>query len=137
MVEAVAEGKISPLTPSSKCCHAGSKGCSGLRDVVQAQQHAQHATVGILEYLFKTSVPRPSIYPLLDPKYPSFGTIYPYLRVLGGSWYEGFVPGDCSTNCRGWPAASGLRWPWQLLREPVAIALIGSCCFPVLQDHVL
>ena len=30
--------------------------------------------------------PRPSIYPLIDPKYPLFGTIYPYLRVQGGSW---------------------------------------------------
>ena len=32
------------------------------------------------------SIPRPSIYPLLKPKYPLFGTIYPYLRVQGGSW---------------------------------------------------
>ena len=29
--------------------------------------------------------------PYLDPpytKYPLFGTIYPYLRVQGGSWYS-------------------------------------------------
>ena len=32
------------------------------------------------------SIPRPSIYPLLDPKYLLLGTIYPYLRVQGGSW---------------------------------------------------
>ena len=32
------------------------------------------------------TLPRPSIYPLLDPKCPLFGTIYPYLRVQGGSW---------------------------------------------------
>ena len=32
------------------------------------------------------SFPRPSISPLLDPKCPLFGTIYPYLRVQGGSW---------------------------------------------------
>ena len=32
------------------------------------------------------SPPRPSIYLLLDPKCPLFGTIYPYLRVQGGSW---------------------------------------------------
>ena len=31
-------------------------------------------------------IPRPSIYPLLDPKYPFFGAIYPYLRAQGGSW---------------------------------------------------
>ena len=31
-------------------------------------------------------IPRPSFYPLLDPKCPLFGTIYPYLRVQGGSW---------------------------------------------------
>ena len=31
-------------------------------------------------------VPRPSIYPLLDPKCPLFGAIYPYLRAQGGSW---------------------------------------------------
>ena len=30
--------------------------------------------------------PRPSIYPLLDPKCPVFGTIYLYLRVQAGSW---------------------------------------------------
>ena len=35
-------------------------------------------------------LPRPSIYPLLDPKYPLFRTIYPYLRVQGGSW-QGLV----------------------------------------------
>ena len=34
----------------------------------------------------KHNIPRPSIYPLLDPKYPLFGTRYPYLRVQGGSW---------------------------------------------------
>ena len=33
-------------------------------------------------------VPRPSIYPLLDPKYPFLGTIYPDLRFQGGSWYS-------------------------------------------------
>ena len=33
-------------------------------------------------------VPRPSIYPLLEPKCPLFGTIYPYLRVQGGSWFR-------------------------------------------------
>ena len=33
----------------------------------------------------KMSPPRPSFYPLLDPKYPLSGTIYPYLRVQGGS----------------------------------------------------
>ena len=33
-----------------------------------------------------TPVPRPSIYPLLDLKYPKFGTTYPCLRVLGWSW---------------------------------------------------
>ena len=30
--------------------------------------------------------PRPSIYPLLNPKCPLFGTIYPCVRVQGGSW---------------------------------------------------
>ena len=33
-------------------------------------------------------IPRPSIYPLSDPECPLFGTIYPYLRVQGGSWYS-------------------------------------------------
>ena len=32
-------------------------------------------------------VPRPSSYPLLGPKYLLLGTIYPQLRVQGGSWY--------------------------------------------------
>ena len=32
------------------------------------------------------SIPSPSIYPYLDPKYPLFGTIDPCLRVQGGSW---------------------------------------------------
>ena len=31
-------------------------------------------------------VPRPSSYPLLGPKYLLLGTIYPQLRVQGGSW---------------------------------------------------
>ena len=30
--------------------------------------------------------PRPSSYPLLGPKYPLSGTIYPQFRVQGGSW---------------------------------------------------
>ena len=34
-----------------------------------------------------STIPRPSIYPLLDPKCPLFGAIYPYLRAEGGSWY--------------------------------------------------
>ena len=34
------------------------------------------------------SVPRPSFYPLLGPKYILLGTIYPQLRVQGGSWYK-------------------------------------------------
>ena len=33
----------------------------------------------------RTSVPRPSSYPLLGPKYLLLGTIYPQLRVQGGS----------------------------------------------------
>ena len=33
------------------------------------------------------SLPRPSSYPLLGPKYLLYGTIYPQLRVQGGSWY--------------------------------------------------
>ena len=33
------------------------------------------------------SVPRPSSYPLLGPKYLLLGTIYPQLRAQGGSWY--------------------------------------------------
>ena len=32
------------------------------------------------------SIPRPSSYPLLGPKCPLLRTIYPQLRVLGGSW---------------------------------------------------
>ena len=31
-------------------------------------------------------LPRPSSYPLLGPKYLLLGTIYPQLRVQGGSW---------------------------------------------------
>ena len=31
------------------------------------------------------SLPRPSFYPLLGPKYPLLGTIYPNVRVQGGS----------------------------------------------------
>ena len=44
--------------------------------------------------------PRPSIYPLLDPKCPLFGTIYPYLRVQGGSWllFCGYRPRASSSN---------------------------------------
>ena len=34
----------------------------------------------------KSRFPRPSSYPLLGPKYLLFGTIYPQLRVQGGSW---------------------------------------------------
>ena len=37
--------------------------------------------------------PRPSIYPLLNPKCPLFGSIYPYVRVQGGSWLLS-QPGD-------------------------------------------
>ena len=33
-----------------------------------------------------SKVPRPSSYPLLGPKYLLLGTIYPQLRVQGGSW---------------------------------------------------
>ena len=36
----------------------------------------------------KKDLPRPSIYPLEDPKYRLFGTIYPYLRVQGGSQHR-------------------------------------------------
>ena len=40
------------------------------------------------------NLPRPSIYPLLDPKCPLFGTTYPYLRVQGGSRYCFFSRGQ-------------------------------------------
>ena len=33
-------------------------------------------------------LPRPSSYPQLGPKYPLLGTIYPQLRVQGGSSYK-------------------------------------------------
>ena len=36
----------------------------------------------------------PSIYPLFDPKCTLFGTIYPYLRVQGGSWLKRFSHWD-------------------------------------------
>ena len=32
-------------------------------------------------------IPRPSSYPLLGLKHPLLGTMYPQLRVQGGSWY--------------------------------------------------
>ena len=35
-------------------------------------------------------LPRPSSYPPLGPKYLLLGTIYPQLRVQGGSWCMGF-----------------------------------------------
>ena len=34
----------------------------------------------------RSLLPRPSSYPLLGPKYLLLGTIYPQLRVQGGSW---------------------------------------------------
>ena len=37
----------------------------------------------------RQEVLRPSSYPLLVPKYPLLGTIYPQLRVQGRSWYFG------------------------------------------------
>ena len=40
---------------------------------------AQKGTVNL-------TIPRPPIYPLLDPKCPLFGTLYPCLRVQGRSW---------------------------------------------------
>ena len=39
------------------------------------------------------NLPRPPIYPLFGPKYALFGTIYPQLRVLGGSWFRVSHPG--------------------------------------------
>ena len=45
---------------------------------------------GVIDGSFEVyRVPKTSIYPLLDPKYPYFGTIYPYVRVLAGSWLTG------------------------------------------------
>ena len=42
-------------------------------------------------FLQGSNLPRPSIYPLLDPKMPIiWGHIYPYLRAQGGSWYSIF-----------------------------------------------
>ena len=35
-----------------------------------------------------SNIPRPSSYPLLGPKYVLLGTIYPQLRVQGGSWFS-------------------------------------------------
>ena len=43
----------------------------------------------------RSLVPRPSSYPLLGPKYLLLGTIYPQLRVQGGSWYMGLLKWDC------------------------------------------
>ena len=42
-------------------------------------------------------LPRPSSYPLLGPEYLLLGTIYPQLRVQGGSWY---IPAAGITNQR-------------------------------------
>ena len=43
-------------------------------------------------------LPRPSSYPLLRPKYPLLGTIYPQVRVQGGSWFRAtrtYILGTC------------------------------------------
>ena len=37
-------------------------------------------------FLLKDYKPRPSSYPLLGPKYLLLGTLYPQLKVQGGSW---------------------------------------------------
>ena len=37
------------------------------------------------------TTPRPSSYPLLGTKYPLFWTIYPQLRVQGGSWFDVWI----------------------------------------------
>ena len=47
--------------------------------------HSKNNSVHFLG-LLNSATPRPSIYPLLDPKCPLFGAIYPYLRAQGGSW---------------------------------------------------
>ena len=44
-------------------------------------------------------LPRPSSYPLFGPKYLLLGTIYPQLRVQGGSWSL-----DCARNDHLLPA---------------------------------
>ena len=47
-----------------------------------------HIISGVLDLVFGGgfTVPRPSIYPLLDPTCPLFGARYPFLRAQGGSW---------------------------------------------------
>ena len=47
-------------------------------------------------------VPRPSSYPQLGPKYPFLRTIYPQLRVQGGSW-SSFLPGIRESSSQGLP----------------------------------
>ena len=47
-------------------------------------------------------VPRPSSYPLLGPKYLLLGTIYPQLRVQGGSWLMAPDFGNTPQDFRPW-----------------------------------
>ena len=40
------------------------------------------------------------VYPLFDPKYPLFGTVYPYLRVQGGSWLFHLLTGASDSGIK-------------------------------------
>ena len=56
--------------------------CKGLRRSIAQEQLGTWNPCG--GSFFVNTIPRPSFFPLLDPKYPLLGTIYPYLRVQGG-----------------------------------------------------
>ena len=66
------------------------------------------------------NIPRPSIYPLFDPKYPYFGTLYPYLRVLGGSWAVSQVKREAA---KFWTAGLCLRNEGALKKKKLEQAL--------------
>ena len=61
--------------------------------------------------LTRHRIPRPSSYTLLGPKYPLLGTIYPQLRVQGGSWYPGKHEGSLLDSGAKYADRSGSEDP--------------------------
>ena len=64
-----------------------------------------HPTASGWKYFIKVPgpfIPRPSSYPLLGPKYLLLGTIYPQLRVQGGSWFACFSMRDILKVMGSW-----------------------------------
>ena len=108
--------------------NTNSSSCSWVSKCCREERWRQYSQALFLFQCCERSKPRPSIYPLLHPKCPLFGAIYPYLRAQGGSWKTVFrcrTPG-CVLSRRILTESLRLHFPFQQRKKRNPAQTLGA-----------